>query len=250
MRRTWPFLRFMVVVLAITALYAGLESVWTSLAPFALSFFDASSETAWERESLSVAAASGPIDEQLPAESRLAAYLLGFEIGYGSNTMGSAILAPATKRAAVQQALAPTLTAVGALARELDVGPAALLPVATLDEFNRLKDRMEADELGLASRVEAALSRRHRHLLMLGMHVGAAAAVSDSSSGEVHNPVRDLIGRHATLAGVPSEAWRPVARVPAGANAAARLAAYHAALTTLERTVAQLSPMRMEPAKP
>ena len=34
----------------------------------------------------------------------------------------------------------------------------------------RVPNRLEADELGLAARLEAVTSRRHRHLLLLGMH--------------------------------------------------------------------------------
>jgi hypothetical protein len=244
--RVWSFLRFTAVVLTITALYAGLERAWVSLAPIALSFFDESSRAAWQRERVSVATASGPADGRLGAEWRLSAYLLGFELGYCSNMLGSVAFAAPSKRVEVSEALAPSFTAAQDLARELGVGPAAVLPVATVDDFFRMKDRMEADELGVASRIEAASSRRHRHLFMLGLHVGAAAAVAESTSGEVHNPARDHIGRHATVAGVPAEAWEPVARVPQGADPAARLAAYRAALAALERAVAQLEPMPVD----
>jgi len=246
MVRVRHILRFIFVVLVITALYAGPERLWISLAPLALSFFDASSETAWQRESVSVAKASARTDERLPAQWRLSAYLLGFELGFCSNMMGSVAFEAPSKRVGVSQALASSIKAAEDLARELGVGPAALFPVATVDEFMRLKDRMEADELGLASRIEAASSRRHRHLFMLGMHVGAAASVAESTSGNVHNPAHDYIGRHATLAGVPAAAWKPVAGVPDGTNPASRLMAYRAALAALEQTISQLGLMPVD----
>jgi hypothetical protein len=104
--------------------------------------------------------------------------------------------------------------------------------------------RLEADELGLAARLEAATSRRHRHLLLLGVHAGVATALADATGGELQNPIRDYIGRHATLAGVPPAAWEPVAREAPGVTPKDRLAAYQAALTALEAAVAQLTPLR------
>ena len=119
-----------------------------------------------------------------------------------------------------------------------------MLRVSNADEFGRVPTRLDADELGLAARLEAATSRRHRHLLLLGVHVGVAAALADATAGELQNPLRDYIGRHATLAGVPPAAWEPVAREASGATPQEKLAAYQTALSGLEMAVAQLGPVK------
>ena len=107
-----------------------------------------------------------------------------------------------------------------------------------------MNNRLDSDELGLAGRVEKATSRRHRHLLLLGMHVGVAAALADISGGKLQNPLRQYIGRHATLAGVPPAGWEPAARVGEGATPEQQAAASQAALAALDMAVAELGPVR------
>src|SRR6185436_5619051 len=126
--------------------------------------------------------------------------------------------------------------AVADAARDAD----GRLPVATRVAAYRL----DSDELGLAARVEKAMSPRHRHLLLLGMHVGVAAALNDMSGGKLQNPLRQYIGRHATLAGVPPASWEPAARAGEGATPEQQAAAYQAALTALDMAVAELGPVQ------
>jgi hypothetical protein len=91
--------------------------------------------------------------------------------------------------------------------------------------------------------MERKASLRHRHLLLLGMHLGVAVAFGETLKGQDFSLKRWLIGRHATLAGVPAAAWEPVTRAPDGATGSERLANYMSALAALESTIARLPPL-------
>lgn len=236
--------RFLLVTLGITGLYLGLNALWLALTPALSALFDARSASAWEREAADVREASRDADGRLPPETRLSAYRLGFHVGYCTNLLGSMALSAPERQEQMRQILAPRIQAIDTLGQALGVGAVSLLPVSNADEFARVPSRLEADELGLAARLEAVTSQRHRHLLLLGVHAGVAMALADATGGEMHNRIRDYIGRHATLAGVPPSAWEPVAREASGATSKDRLEAYRASLTALETAVVQLAPLR------
>ena len=130
------------------------------------------------------------------------------------------------------------------LGQVLGIGPVGILTFQTASDFVQENDRLENDELGLASRLEAKASARHRHLLLLGMHVGIALAGANATGGTLLNPNRPFIGRHATLAGVPPGAWQPVAQIPAAATDADRLTHYAAAVSGLDEAVSKLETWR------
>ena len=118
--------------------------------------------------------------------------------------------------------------------------------MSNADEFGRVPDRLDEDELGLASRLEAVTSRRHRHLLLLGMQVGVAASLTEATgSSQMQALLRPRIGRHATLASVPAAAWEPAATEPAGdtpASAVGRRIKRRSMRSTA--AIAQLAPLR------
>jgi hypothetical protein len=236
--------RFLLITLGITGLYLGLNTFWLSLTPWLDAWFDGSRVAGWEREAAEVRDASREADGRLPPEARVAAYRLGYHVGYSSNLLGSVVLSGAEAQARMREILAPRITAAEELGQQLGVGKIALLPVSNAEEFGRVPDRLDADELRLAARLEAETSRRHRHLLLLGMQVGAGAALAQVTGGDLHARLRALAGRHATLAAVPAQAWEPVTVEPPGDTDDERLAAYQAALTALETAVAQLAPLR------
>jgi hypothetical protein len=236
--------RFLVVTLGITGLYLGLNAFWLTLAPSVYRLTDARVEEDWQREAGEVAQVSRRADNRLPASSRLDAYRLGFQVGYCSNVLGSVALSSPEVQARFKAVLEPRLASAQELARTLGVGDVTLLKVTNVDEFGHVPDRLDADELGLANRLEAVTSRRHRHLLLLGMQVGAGASLTQVTGGNVHDQLRPLAGRHATLAGVPAQAWEPVTVAPAGATADERLAAYQKALSDLDAAVGALEPLR------
>jgi hypothetical protein len=221
-----------------------LNALWLALTPSLASLFDAQMASAWQRDAAAVADAARDADGRLPVATRVAAYRLGFHVGYCSNVLGSVALSPTEVQSRVREILAPRIETTKDLGNELGVGDVSFLPVSNAEEFGHVNDRLESDELGLAARVEKATSRRHRHLLLLGMHVGVAAALADISGGELQHPLRQHIGRHATLAGVPAAAWEPTARAAEGTTREQRAAAYQAALAALDAAVAELEPVR------
>ena len=235
--------RFLMVTLSITGLYLGLDALWMTVAPSIYQLTDARVEAGWQREADEVARVSRQADQRLPAASRLEAYRLGFEVGYCSNILGSVALSSPEVQARFKVVLEPRLASAQDLARALGVGDVTLLKVTNVDEFGHVPDRLEADELGLANRLEAVTSRRHRHLLLLGMQIGAGTSLTQVTGGHIHAQLRPLAGRHATLAGVPAWAWEPVTVAPAGDTADARLAAYQKALNDLDAAVRALPPL-------
>ena len=234
--------RFVVITLGITGLYLGLNAFWLTLAPSILRWTGAG-EADWQREATLVARASRVAEEELPPSSRPDAYRLGFQVGYCSNVLGSVALSSAEVQARFKDALEPRLAAAQDLAHKLGVGDVSVLRVTNVAEFGNLPSRLDADELGLAARLEGMTSLRHRHLLLLGMQVGAAAALAQMTGGRLHEQLRPLAGRHATVAGVPAQAWAPVTVEPEGATADERLAAYQKTLNALDAAIAALTPL-------
>ncbi len=235
-----PFARFLLITLGITGLYLALDQVWLALTPTLSPLANARTEAAWSDEAAEVERRSREADRRAPPGWHVAAYRLGFEVGYCSNLLGSFTMSSPEIQAKAREAMEPRLASIRDLARALGLDEAPLVPVNNADQFGRISERVEADETGVATRVEQVASLRHRHLFLLGMHSGISAALADSLRGETFNPLRAYLGRHATLAGVPLAAWEPVASVPAGATPGERLAAYRAALAALEQTVARL----------
>jgi len=231
------------ITLGITGLYLGLDWMWLALTPTIEAVFESRTAAAWEREAGEVASAARDADNRLPAETRLAAYRLGFHTGYCSNILGSVALSSPDAQARVREILAPRLKGIEVLGRQLGIGEVTLLPVTNTDEFSRVNDRLDSDEIGLAARLETVTSPRHRHLLLLGMHLGAAAALADMSGGKLQNPLRRYIGHHATVARVPPGAWEPAARVHEAATPEQSAKAYQDALAALEAAIGQLSPL-------
>ena len=85
----------------------------------------------------------------------------------------------------------------------------------------------------VASHIEQVTSTRLRHLFMLGAHAGSELARLELG-GEVPVPApTEPIGRHAVLAGVPMEMWRPLTRVSRSHTTA--LSNYRAAVEALDR---------------
>ena len=234
--------RFLLATLSITAMYVGLQQVWLSLTPLA-ELYASRAERTWPEEAATVAAAAREADRRLSPEWHVGAFRLGYHVGYLTERVGGFAMSGEEVREQVRAITAPRLKSADDLARAMGVGPRAVLPVSTADDFARVDERLEQDELGLAGRMENKASLRHRHLLMLGMHLGVTVAAGDGTDGELLEPKRRFIGHHATLAAVPAAAWEPLARVPEGVTAKDRLANYMASLAELERAIGQLPPL-------
>ena len=199
--------------------------------------FDA--EERWAEEARTVAAASAEAERRLPPAHRLAAWRLGLSLGFASEWLGSAAALGPDAQMKARASVADRLRQAETIARALGMSSVQPLQTRTLDDFSRLPDRIEADETGLAAAVEARLSPRHKHLFLLGMHVGAELCRVVATRGEVIGPDRTKIGRHSTLAGIPAELWQPVAEEPAGLDPEQAGARYRSAVEAVDAHLAR-----------
>lgn len=195
-------------------------------------FADGSTDAQLAEQAKAVAEASREALQRAPAGHRLDTLRLGYELGYASERIGFFALAPAAARERARALLQSNETSAAALADRLGVAPATALQSNSLREFSDLSARYEADENGVAARVQQRLSPWHRHVYLLGVHLGIESARIDATGGERSLPPAALIRRHATLAGVPPTLWQPLA-AGIGDSAAQRVQGYRDAVQAL-----------------
>jgi len=194
-------------------------------------------DAALAREAEAIALQSRAALERVPGR-RLAAFRIGYDLGYASSILGSFSMSAPAVQAKVRPIGERHLAIARELTAALGLGEVGVLAARTPKEYVALTERFEADENGLAARIEGRLSPAHRQLYLLGAQVGNEAATVESSGGAMLQPPVTLIRRHATLAGVAPDLWLPLALQPRGETPAQALARYHSALDAL---VADLS---------
>ena len=200
---------------------------------------DRNPEAALQQQAAQVAAASQAALPRLPPGHRLAALHLGFELGYISQLVGGYAMSPPEVQAAALQRAEAHVRLARERARQIGLGEVEALPARSLRQFTELGQRYEADENGLAARVEAQLSPLHRHLYLLGTHLGGEAARVEDSGGRFALPPASLIRRHATLAGIEPATWQPLAQEPAPGEAPQQVQQrYRAALDGFFKAIA------------
>lgn len=118
-------------------------------------------------------------------------------------------------------------------AQWLGLGEVEALPARSLREFTELGARYEADANGLAARVEQQLSPLHRHLYLLGTHLGGEMARVDDSDGRFALPPATPIRRHAVLAGIDAAVWQPLIVEPRDETPAQVVQRYRRAVDAL-----------------
>lgn len=221
--------------MAVALLYLGIQAVWmwlaTQLGHEGWTVNDPA--RTYAAQAADVAERSRQREAGLPTTTAHRVFRLGFEYGYLGQWLGGYGEQPHEVMEQLSRPVAPHVIRMTELAEELGVAPVARLPVRTAADFNRLTQRIEDDPLGIAGRVEQASSLRLRHLFLLAAHVGTEAASLESPGNLTPIPATELIGMHATLAGVPEALWRPLGRAPRGAHAQ-RLADYRAAIGRME----------------
>jgi hypothetical protein len=185
-----------------------------------------------------VAADSQAALQRLPPGHRQQVLRMGYEIGFVSQWVGGFALSTPEVQAQARSAAAPHWASAQQQAGLLGISAPEPLPSRSLREFVELDQRFESDEDGGAQRVQQALSPLHRHLYLLGVHLGKESARVESSGGEQSAPPAGLIRRHATLAGVPPALWKPLAAQSAGESPAQVLARYRAGMAALEAGLA------------
>ncbi|HEY6367432.1 MAG TPA: hypothetical protein VI585_21845 [Candidatus Binatia bacterium] len=208
--------RIIGITIVITTLYLLLQQAWLGLTGLlsGQSILERPSAAELDREAKEVATLSEKALQTALAGSRHAIWQLGFNLGSVSQVIGSYAMSGEDVQTKARQAAEPALVEANSLAQTLGLGPVTPLATRTLDDFARLTDRIEADETGLAGRVTVAFSRHHRHLFLLGMHLGTEAARIQWSGGSLSLPPRAQIRRHATLAGIAPAIWEPLAAAP------------------------------------
>jgi hypothetical protein len=238
-RRLGEHGRIVGITILLTTLYLLLQQVWLGLPGllYGKNFLERPTAAELEREAKEVAKLSERALETAPAGSRHNIWQLGFYLGYVSQLLGSYAMSGEDVQAKARQLADPILRNANGLAQNLGLGGVMPLVTRTLDDFARLTDRIEADEMGLAERITRRFSVYHRHLFLLGMHLGAETARIQSTGGSISLPPRSQIRRHATVLGVPPALWEPLAAPPrSGEPPAEVLARYGNGLTALEST--------------
>ena len=171
-----------------------------------------------------IAAQSRPALERVPGQ-RLAAFRIGYDLGYASAFMGSYAMSEPAVQAKARVVGDRHLDLARQLAAQIEISGITELPVRNPKEYVTLNERFEADENGLAAAIEQRLSLAHRHLYLLGAQLGGEASTVESSggradpaAGRADPPPRDArrCRSHALAA-----AGRAAARRDAGRDAGA-----------------------------
>jgi hypothetical protein len=197
----------------------------------------------WREQALAVAEASRIAATRLPASHRLDLVRLGHALGYASQQAGAYALSPPAARDAARARAEPHAALARELADAYGLGDAQPLPATNLREFTELPERYDADENGLAARIESRLSPLHRHLYLLGTLIGGEAARIDDTGGRFSLPPASRIVRHATLAGIEPMLWQPLAAAPQPDETPEQVVQrYRAALEALARALQRASP--------
>ena len=196
-----------------------------------------SEDAALAREAEQVSLQSRAALERVPGR-RMAAFRIGYDIGYASSILGSFAMSAPAVQAKVRPIGERHLAIARELTQALGLGDVDVLAARTPKDYAALTERFEADENGMAARIEGSLSPVHRQLYLLGAQLGNEAATVESSGGTMLQPPVLLIRRHATLAGIAPELWLPLALQPRGETPAQALARYHSALDALAAELA------------
>jgi hypothetical protein len=218
--------------LVVVVLYIALDTLW-------FRSFDAASDAlqqlplraATPAEIAAVAQASAAAEARLTPAHRAAALLLGLQVGQATQRIGLAMDQPALRAQRIAEAQ-QFIARSGADAL-LGVAPAPVLAPANWAEFGDLNGHVERDTTGLAARIEAAASPRHRHLYQAGALLGAHGVALAAQLPKVPPPPA-AVARHLALAGVPDALWVPLARPDLSATPQARAEAHLAALKALD----------------
>jgi hypothetical protein len=189
------------------------------------------------REAARVAEDSRAALGRLPPAIRRAVFRLGYNLAYAAELSGSLLMSAPDSRERARPIIERRVAAAQDLARAMQLGDVAMLPVSSLSDFGALNQRIDDDENGVAARIERQLSPLHRHLYVLGAHLGTEGARVESTGGELFAPEMLRIRRHATLAGVPDALWRPVGSAKADASVQT-VHRFHAAVDAIDSSLA------------
>jgi hypothetical protein len=228
--------RVLAYTLAISLALVGLRRLEVASTRF-WSRAAVSPESGLEREAAQVAQSSQGALQRLPDTHRRAAFRLGYELGFASKWLGGFALSAVDARKQATALAEQHLTVARGLASQLGLDAVGVLPIATAAEFVALTRRIESDENGLAGLIERQLSLHHRHLYLLGMHIGNDAARVEMTRGTVVPDMEPLIRYHATVAGIRPNLWVPLASEPESETPPQVLTRYRDGLAALDQSL-------------
>jgi hypothetical protein len=231
--------RMLVATIALTLLYIALQELLLGSATvlFSGSWMATAFQRDLDQEARRVAEASATREAQLTAEHRVAAWWLGVHLGYVSQYLGSFGSSDTTVRQQAHEASARRIAAAQDLADLLGIGPVHPLESSTAAQFSNLTARIEADEGGVGARIAERTTPRHKHLFLLGMHVGMTRASMQGEGWRRGIVPGQQIARHATLAGLSREQWEPLVRLPSGATRAEVVKSYEASERVVQEAI-------------
>jgi hypothetical protein len=231
--------RMLVATIALTLLYIGLQELLLRSAP--LLFPGGRMTTVFQRdleqEASRVAEVSAAREAQLTAEHRVAAWWLGVHLGYLSQYLGSFGSSDTPVRQQAYAASEKRIAAAQDLAALLGIGPVHPLESSTAAQFSGLTARIEADAGGVGARIEERTTPRHKHLYLMGMHVGMTRASMQGDGWRRIIVPGQHIARHGALAGFSREQWEPLTRLPRGATQAEVIQSYEAAERVIQQAI-------------
>lgn len=230
--------RFTLVTLALAGVYLLLQHFWMGLAGWGQDWLQERGQPSLSQQAADVRERSRAAEARLPPERRVQAFRLGFEMGFLAQSLGSVALSDEPARQQMESSVLPRADHADRLAEEMGLGPAHWPRVETLAQFVRLQERFEVDEGGLAARIEARLSPRHRELYLVGVHTGINEVAVRATVEAFNDLSVRLMTQHATRASLPPAAFEALTRPPVGSSAEKRLEARRAALRALEVAIA------------
>lgn len=200
---------------------------------------DARPQDALQAQAKQVAADSRTALARLPQGHRMAALRLGYDLAYANYLVAGYAMAPPQIQADARQRVEAQLAQARRQANTLGVGDIDLLPANSLKQFIELCQRYEADQSGLAARIEQQVSPLHKHLYLLGAQAGCEAARVVDTKGLHSLPPATPIRRNAVLAGIDEAAWLPLIVEPRDETPAQVMQRYAQAVDGLMAEVAR-----------
>jgi hypothetical protein len=240
--------RILLATVVLTVLYLALQRLWWWGAhQLGRSGYSVNNPTElYADEAASLAARSRSLEAERRPQLPAAVFETGLLVGYLNQWLGAYGSPPPAALRLLRRPVDTRIARLQTLAGEIGIGRVELLPMRTAADYLMLTERLETDVDGTAARLERATSPRLRHLFLLGAHVGTQWAALESATTPLPIPATTLIGKHATLAGLDEDQWRPLARLPAGRQTEA-LQSYRDAILALEHS---LNPERRPPEPP
>lgn len=231
--------RVLPVLALVTLLYLGIDMALFGLFSASVGRIGPSADALQvpAAEVAAVVRASAAADARLGAAHRVAAWRLGLQVGEAAQSVGLALTQPALWQQRLAAAQAQVLAA--GHDQTLGVAPAALIAPRQWADFSNLPRLVESDANGLAARIEAAASPRHRHLYQAGALLGGHAWALRQGLASTAPAAPEAIARHLALAGLPRALWLPLLAPPQGGSAAARAGALDARLAAIEAMLLQ-----------